>query len=74
MDNTNKILKELVKFVREQRKMNVQFHADMEKANIEQHKMNMYIEKRLQLHYTLLREQREWLKNHEVRLKTIEVK
>lgn len=47
-----KIIKELVKFVREQRKM------------------NMYAEKRLQLHYTLLREMREdrksskqWLKN-----------
>jgi len=38
----------------------------------EQHKMNIYAEKRMQLHYTLLREQREWLKDHEVRLKSLE--
>lgn len=59
--DNNKILNQLIKFVKEQHKM-----------NIEQHKMNINAEKRLRLHYIFLTEQREWLKNHEIRLKNIE--
>jgi len=71
----HKVLKELVKFVKEQRKM-----------NIELRKLNVHNEKRLQAFYALLSQQSEeladlkrqmrltieWLKDHEVRLRGLE--
>ena len=75
MNGNNKILKELVKYVREQRQANLR----QEKINLDQKKMNINFEKRLQFAYNLVSDQKEelkilrqWLANHEVRLRGLE--
>jgi len=73
-NQNGKILREPVKFVKEQRQINRNQQKMITVFRKDSQKMVEYFERRLKLHYALVQEQRERLKNHEVRLKTLKGK